>query len=194
MQPARRKLLKVSIYSLLPVLGGCGGLGSRYSAPFGLKLLPGCPPGGLENKLKFVGLEELFNDIAAQVAPVNCDGRNDISMIVPDFVNIADLQSGTSGKIMGELMRSALSRDSCLKIFQVEFSSLFTLGEGGLLTLSRNAARVRNEFPSVRQAIVSTYHPWAEGVLLIVRRIDTNTCQIIRSVSKEIPFYCKPQT
>lgn len=111
--------------------------------------------------------------------------------VVTDLVNIADLRPGVPGMVMGEVVRASLTRMDCQRVFQVEATNLLTLNDQGFIALSRSATEVRPEIGPVREAVVGTYHAWPEKMLVVLRRIDTQTGQLIRSESREIPFGCK---
>jgi hypothetical protein len=111
--------------------------------------------------------------------------------VVTDLVSISDLKPGTAGLIMGEVTRASLTRLQCQRVFQVEATNLLSLNDSGFVALSRRVNEVRPEISPVREAIVGTYHAWPDKMLLVLRRIDTQTGQLKRSVSREVNFSCK---
>jgi hypothetical protein len=104
---------------------------------------------------------------------------------------MADLKPGVAGLVMGEVTRSSLTRLNCQRVFQVEAANLLTLNDKGFIALSRSATEVRPEIGPVREAVVGSYHAWPDKVLLVLRRINTQTGELTQSVSREISFGCK---
>ncbi|MEY4083972.1 MAG: FlgO protein [Pseudomonadota bacterium] len=151
---------------------------------------PACKA-SLDASLKSVPLQPVFDSMASELM-VNVCGQGTLGgFVVTDLVNIADLKPGVAGLIMGEVARASLTRLDCQRVFQVEAANLLSLNDQGFIALSRKATEVRPEIGPVREAVVGTYHAWPDKMLVVLRRIDTNTGQLTRSVSREISFGCK---
>ena len=146
---------------------------------------------GLEANLRSISLQPVLDNMAAELMSGSCGAGTQGGFVVTDLVNMADLKPGVSGMVMGEVTRASLSRLSCQKVFQVEATNLLTLNDQGFIALSRSAAQVRPELGPVREAVVGSYHAWPDKMLLVLRRIDIQTGQLNRSVSREVSFGCK---
>ncbi|MBF0559935.1 MAG: hypothetical protein HQL08_14280 [Nitrospirae bacterium] len=111
------------------------------------------------------------------------------TILVTDFVDVQSYVPQKTGMLMGELMRSDLSKACGYTIAQVEFSNLFRLSENGLITLTRNPGKLQSsEYSeySVKNCIVGTYSITTNKLYLFARIINTSTGRIIKMTHREI--------
>lgn len=145
----------------------------------------------LEANLQSVSLQPIFDGMAQELMGNACGLGTQGGFVVTDLVSMADLKPGVAGLVMGEVARAALTRLNCQRVYQVEAANLLTLNDQGFIALSRSATEVRPEIGPVREAVVGSYHAWPDKALLVLRRINTQTGELTRSVSREISFGCK---
>ena len=185
----RRPLAVIGlVLSLSFALSACGTLQATTQDLIAPK--PACQS-NLEANLRSVSLQPVFDGMTNELMVNACGLGTPGGFVVTDLVNMADLKPGVPGLVMGEVVRASLTRLDCQRVFQVEATNLLTLNDQGFLALSRSATEVRPEIGPVREAVVGTYHAWPDKMLVVLRRINTQTGQLTRSVSREISFSCK---
>ena len=152
------------------------------------------------NQLEAMDLNSFFaamaNDLKVQsceVAGKSADADDATrGYLVTDFVDLQDFSAGRPGKVMGEVMRAAISGPNrCARVYQVEFSKNFKLTDTGLVSLSRNIEDLDPALRPVKEAVVGTYTSWPTKMLFVVRRIDLMTGRIVQSSSREVKFECR---
>src|SRR5208282_4057513 len=101
------------------------------------------------------------------------------------------LVPGKSGLLMGELMSSNLNKVCGYNIAQVEFSSLFKLSEGGLITVIKNPTNLQRSEYAVKNCVVGSYSATPDKLYLFARIINTWTGKSIKMTSRELDLSCK---
>lgn len=113
------------------------------------------------------------------------------TVLVTDFVDLKSYMPGDSGLLLGEMMRGSLNQVCCYKIVQAEFGKYFKLNENGLISLTRRVSEIKNGDYPQSEAVVGTYNFLNNSkVVLFVRRINTETGQVIKMVTREIDYRC----
>ncbi len=186
--PTRRLITKAMAVGVALSLSACASL--QESTQEFISPKPACK-NSLEANLQSVSLQPIFDSMASQLMGSACGMGTPGGFVVTDLVSMADLKPGVAGLVMGEVTRSSLTRLNCQRVFQVEATNLLTLNDRGFIALSRSATEVRPEIGPVREAVVGSYHAWPDKVLLVLRRINTQTGELTQSVSREISFGCK---
>jgi hypothetical protein len=161
--------------------------------------------------LESTNLKPLFNNIASELCSEQCgaDGesanpvkagndsacrslgsKNNVSVLVTDFVDIQSFAPATQGLLMGELMRGSLNSVCGSKITQVEFAKYFNLNEKGLVVLSRKVSEIKKDDYDQTEAIVGTYSYLNNKIVIFVRKINVVTGKISRMVTREVDYNC----
>jgi len=192
------KYLVLVVVSLVSLSAGCAHQSRASSAS-------GC---SLQELLKATDLKMLFSDIARDLcddgdprrsvdkkrSAGSCselEGARQDTVLVTDFVDINSFVPKQAGLLMGELMRGSLNNVCCHKIVQAEFAAYFKLSENGLVSLTRKSSEIRNDEYQQPEAIVGTYNYIAGNKMLIfVKKINTESSNISRMVTKEINYTC----
>jgi hypothetical protein len=136
-------------------------------------------------------------DIAGQLAGPMCpkglasDADLDEIVIVPDLLELKTHQAGQIGMVLGDLVRSRLSRDCGFKIRQVDLSRSIKIGDGGISLLTRDNKELLSDEVAARRAFVGTYTSLPNTLLLTLREVDLSQGTIFRSVSKQVRFGCR---
>ena len=147
-----------------------------------------CKPLPPARLLEQAALRPVFADMATAI----CRGgacEHTGNLLVTDFVSLDSYEAGTSGMLMGELMRASLS-DIGAKLIQAEFSKFFRLNQNGLTVLTREAARLRESEHDTGRAIVGTYFFQPTKLTLFVRVMNTQTGDVLRMTSRELSATC----
>lgn len=185
--PGNRLIRKAAVMGAVIGLTACASLQESTQA---LLSKPVCK-NSLEANLRSVSLQPIFDGMTLELMGSACGVGTQGGFVVTDLVSMADLKPGVGGLIMGEVARSSLTRLNCQRVFQVEAANLLTLNDKGFIALSRSATAVRPEIGPVREAVVGSYHAWPDKMLVVLRRINTQTGELTQSVSREISFGCK---
>ena len=112
------------------------------------------------------------------------------AVVVPDFVDINSYQANSSGVILGEITRSAVSVVCRQPVRQVDLSKSLKLNEFGLSALTRDAEKIAFNGIPVRWGYVGTYAELPRKLILTLREIDFSSGVISRVVSKELVYGC----
>ena len=152
----------------------------------------------LDEVLSRVAMKQVFEEMAAELCGQECKDAVQrgtaafpvSTFLVTDFVDIYSLQPKKYGILMGELMRSGLSRTCSAKIVQAEFAQNFSMSESGVIMLSRDPKKVRHaEFPNA-EYVVGTFSYSGNKLLLFARRVDLKTGSVTKMTSREITVGC----
>ena len=185
------------------LLTGCGTMATSATRSVPTKATEKCTV-GLEWQVRMLDLKGIFDGLARElctdcrpattaVQPVNgtaCGEPAPDDLLVTDFVDLSTLEPKQSGILLGESMRSSLSRICCRKIQQVELAKYFKLTEKGLVALTRDADKiVKDQFPP-RECVVGTYVLTADKLILFAKRINLADGSVVRMSSREITFSC----
>lgn len=155
-------------------------------------------------------LKALFQGMAAElcadrrpVCPQDGKGAGDAAaclerdqvprttVLVTDFADLQSYAPNASGILMGELMRGALNDVCNNRIVQAEFGKYFKLSENGLVVLSRKAAEIKHSDYGEPEVVVGTYNYLNNNkVLVFARRINTESGEIPRMVTREVNYTC----
>ncbi|MFZ9140334.1 MAG: hypothetical protein ACO21C_02575 [Burkholderiaceae bacterium] len=187
-RPITRLLQQAALLGMVFGLTACASLQETTQDFISPK--PACK-NSLEANLQAVSLQPIMDGMTRELMGNACGVGTPGGFVVTDLVSMADLKPGVAGLVMGEVTRSSLTRLNCQRVFQVEATNLLTLNDKGFIALSRSATEVRPEIGPVREAVVGSYHAWPDKVLLVLRRINTQTGELTQSVSREISFGCK---
>lgn len=161
--------------------------------------------------LDSTNLKALFEDMAAELCIDTCsdcalraadrsagsnvcassESNKRQTVLVTDFADIQTLIPNQSGILMGELMRSALNKVCCYKIAQAEFGRYFKLSENGLVVLTRKSSEVKKDEYLQPEVVIGTYsYLNSNKVMVFVRKINTETGQITKMVTREVDYSC----
>ena len=185
--PIDRLVRKAAVMGAVIGLTACTSLQESTQA---LLSKPVCK-NSLEANLRSVSLQPIIDGMTLELMGNACGVGTQGGFVVTDLVSMADLKPGVAGLIMGEVARSSLTRLNCQRVFQVEAANLLTLNDQGFIALSRSATEVRPEIGPVREAVVGSYHAWPDKMLVVLRRINTQTGELTQSFSREISFGCR---
>ncbi len=185
------------------LLAGCGTTSSSTVRTVPTKATEKCTV-GLEWQVRMLDLKGIFDGLAKELCtncqpqltpakPVEaavCGEQAGDDLLVTDFVDLSTLEPKQSGILLGEAMRSGLSRVCCRKIQQVELAKYFKLTEKGLVALTRDAEKiVRDQFPP-KECVVGTYILTSDKLILFAKRINLADGSVVRMTSREITFSC----
>lgn len=185
------------------LLAGCGTTSSSTVRTVPTKATEKCTV-GLEWQVRMLDLKGIFDGLAKelctncqpQLTPAKtaeaavCGEQAGDDLLVTDFVDLSTLEPKQSGILLGEAMRSGLSRVCCRKIQQVELAKYFKLTEKGLVALTRDAEKiVRDQFPP-KECVVGTYILTSDKLILFAKRINLADGSVVRMTSREITFSC----
>ncbi|MFZ9765057.1 MAG: hypothetical protein ACO3OX_07115, partial [Burkholderiaceae bacterium] len=173
--PINRLIRKAAVLGMVVGLSACASLQETTKEFISPK--PPCK-NSLEANLQSVSLQPILDGMTRELMGNACGFGTPGGFVVTDLVSMADLKPGVAGLVMGEVARSSLTRLNCQRVFQVEAASLLTLNDKGFIALSRSATEVRPEIGPVREAVVGSYHAWPDKVLLVLRRINTQTGEL----------------
>jgi hypothetical protein len=112
------------------------------------------------------------------------------AVVVPDFVDVSSYHANTTGIILGEITRSAVSVVCRQPVRQIDLSRSLRLNEFGLSALTRDAEKIAFNGVPVRWGYIGTYAELPKKLILTLREIDFSTGTISRVVSKEIVYGC----
>ncbi len=113
-----------------------------------------------------------------------------LPLLVADFVQLETLTSDSDGLVMGELLRTSLSKVCCRNVIQAEVGKEIRMSDRGVVTLTRNTEKARSAQLEIKEVVVGTYHNYAEKLILSVKLIDTSSQTILASVSRELVHRC----
>ena len=184
------------------ILAGCGTTSSTMrSVP--TKATEKCTV-GLEWQVRMLDLKGIFDGLAKELCTdcrppqqeakpaggTTCGEQTPDDLLVTDFVDLTTLEPKQSGILLGESMRSSLSRICCRKIQQVELAKYFKLTDKGLVALTRDVDKiVKDQFPP-KECVVGTYVLTSDKLILFAKRINLADGAVVRMTSREITFTC----
>ncbi|UFS72258.1 hypothetical protein LPW11_08705 [Geomonas sp. RF6] len=142
----------------------------------------------LDARLERVALKTMFDQIAGELCTQTCATCEGEKVVVTDFVDLRSFTPGQPGLTMAELMRGSLSKVCGSRIIQGEFSKYFKLSGEGFVALTRSAAEVNKDSYTERHVIVGTYEYNRSKLLIFVKKIDAQTNQVNKMVTKEVDF------
>ena len=163
---------------------------------------------GLEWQVRMLDLKGIFDSLAKELCTdcrppqqeakaaggATCGEQTPDDLLVTDFVDLATLEPKSSGILLGESMRSSLSRICCRKIQQVELAKYFKLTDKGLVALTRDVEKiVKDQFPP-KECVVGTYVLTPDKLIIFAKRINLADGSVVRMTSREVTFVCNEST
>lgn len=177
-------------------LTGCANPRDRGQALFGEDWYQPVPCRGAPPSLfSRIELNSLMRNFVGEFCSPESGLRNgEISpqevVVVPDFVELSSYHANTTGIILGEVTRSAVSVVCRQPVRQVDLSKALRLNEFGLSALTRDAEKIAFNGVPVRWGYVGTYAELPQKIILTLREIDFSSGTISRVVSKELVYGC----
>ena len=147
----------------------------------------------IDDQIAGLNLQRYFESIAGDLCRDMCSTEDcsNATILATNFVNVQTLVPGKSGLLMGELMSSNLNNVCGYNVVQVEFSRLFKLSEGGLITMTRNPTNLQRTEYAVKNCVVGSYSATPNKLYLFAKIINTWTGKIIKMTSREVDLSCK---
>lgn len=197
----------VCIVMLGGLVAGCGTTSSSTIRSVPTRATEKCTV-GLEWQVRMLDLKGIFDGLARELCTdcqppqtsakstegAVCGEQATDDLLVTDFVDLTTLEPKQSGILLGESMRSGLSRICCRKIQQVELAKYFKLTDKGLVALTRDVDKIVKDQFSPRECVVGTYILTADKLILFAKRINLADGSVVRMTSREITFSCTDTT
>jgi len=152
--------------------------------------------GRLPSVLSKINLTDLLGKVAHEFCPGGSGPSNPLIsdrdvVVVPDFVDITNFNTGHTGVYLGEVTRGSLSEVCKHKVRQVDLGKAVRLNADGLSALTRDASKVANPEFVAKWGYVGTYSELPGKILITLRELDMESGAATRLITREINHGCR---
>lgn len=114
----------------------------------------------------------------------------DDAVLIPDVLDVQTLRPEMLGLALGELFRSSVSNICQLPIRQVDLSKELKLNRDGMVALTREATKARDQEFKAQNAYIVTYNAQPSKLTLVARNVTLDTATIVGISTKEVTWSC----
>jgi hypothetical protein len=112
------------------------------------------------------------------------------AVLIPDVLDVQTLRPETLGLALGELFRSSVSNICHFPIRQVDLSKELKLNRDGMVALTREASKAREQEFKAQNAYIVTYNAQPSKLTLVARNVALETATIVGISTKEVSWSC----
>lgn len=112
------------------------------------------------------------------------------AVLIPDVLDVQTLRPESLGLALGELFRSSVSNICHFPIRQVDLSKELRLNRDGMVALTREATKARDQEFKAQNAYIVTYNAQPTKLTLVARNVNLDTATIVGISTKEVTWTC----